>query len=138
MGLIEKISNENAGLHPVLVKDSWQVTKVNYSQEYMVDKVDSLIINVNQGLAISLLSGKAVLIIRKLDENEPTLEAITMVRGTSYLIPENVGYNLIMEKGSQLIGVEGSNAHSEVGRRIPLTNREVEILKKNVNKEFIS
>jgi hypothetical protein len=104
----------------------------------MVDKVDSLIINVNQGLAISLLSGKAVLIIRKLDENEPTLEAITMVRGTSYLIPENVGYNLIMEKGSQLIGVEGSNTHSEVGRRIPLTNREVEILKKNVNKEFIS
>lgn len=130
MGLIEKISNIKAGFHPVLIKDSWQVFKVNYSQYNEVDKIDSLIINDNNGLVLSLLSGRAVLISQKLDENESSLEAINMARGTSYVIPENVGYNLIMEKGCQLIGVESPNTHSEGGRTKPLTNREIETLKK--------
>ena len=129
MALIEKISNEKSGFHPVLVKDSWQVLKMNYSQDYEVDKIDSFIINDNNGLAISLLSGRAVLIIQKLDENEPTLKAITMVRGTSYFIPENAGYNLIMEKGCQLFGVERPNSRSEDVRKIPFTNQEKETLK---------
>ena len=138
MALIEKILNEKSGFHPVLVKDRWQVLKVNYSQDYEVDILDSFIVNDNQGLALSLLSGRAVLIMQKLDENEPTLEALTMVRGTSYFIPENVGYNLIMEKGCQLFGVERPNSRSEDDRKIPFTNNEIETLKKNVNNQFKS
>ncbi|WP_031442312.1 hypothetical protein [Arenibacter algicola] len=138
MGLIEKISNVKAGFHPVLIKDSWQVCIANYSQYNEVDRLDSLIINDNNSLALSLLTGRAVLIIQKPCESEPSLEAIAMVRGTSYVIPENVGYNLIMEKGCQVIGVERPNTHSEGGRRIPLTTGEIERLKKNINKEFKS
>ena len=130
MGLIEKISNEKAGFHPVVVKDCWQVTKVNYSQQNELDKIDSLIRNGNNALALSLLTGRAVLLIRNPDKNAVSLKAITMVRGTSYVIPENVGYNIVMEKGCQLFAVESPSNPTENVRKIPLTNVELEVIKK--------
>lgn len=130
MGLIEKISNEKAGFHPVVVKDCWQVTKVNYSQQNELDKIDSLIRNENNALALSLLTGRAVLLIQNPDKNAVSLKAITMVRGTSYVIPENVGYNIVMEKGCQLFAVESPSNRTENVRKIPLTNVELEVIKK--------
>lgn len=129
MGLIEKISNEKAGFHPVVVKDGWQVTMVNYSQHNELDKMDSLIRNGNNALALSLLTGRAVLLIQNSDKNAVSLKAISMVRGTSYVIPENVGYNIVMEKGCQLFAVESPFNRTENVRKIPLTNAKLEVIK---------
>ncbi|TQO38427.1 hypothetical protein GQ41_3074 [Arenibacter algicola] len=130
MGLIEKISNEKAGFHPVVVKDCWQVIKVNYSQQNELDKIDSLIRNGNNALALCLLTGRAVLLIQNSEKNAVSLKAITMVRGSSYVIPENVGYNIAMEKGCQLFAVESPYNRTENVRKIPLTNAELEVIKK--------
>lgn len=130
MGLIEKISNVKAGFHPVLIKDSWQVCIANYSQQNELDKIDSLIRNGNNALALSLLTGRAVLLIQNSDKNAVSLKAITMVRGTSYVIPENVGYNIVMEKGCQLFAVESPSNRTENVRKIPLTKPELEVIKK--------
>lgn len=91
MALIEKISCQGPGTHSVLAKDSWQVLKVNASHENDVDNLRSLYRNIDGGMAISLLVGRAVLIVQSEKGGLSSLQTIDMVRGTSYYVPEKRG-----------------------------------------------
>ncbi|MBD0779864.1 hypothetical protein HPE56_18865 [Maribacter sp. ANRC-HE7] len=138
MGLIEKISNEEPGVHSVLVKDSWQVVKVNYSIDHEVDNLGSLYMNTNSGLAVALLKGRAILIKESGDDHLPFIQTIPMVRGTSYFIPENLGFHIVMKKGSELFRVESPQGSAMEVLKRPLDKKELDIIKRNVIKEFKS
>lgn len=138
MGLIEKISNDKTGVHPVLVKDSWQVVKVNYSKENEVGNIRSLYVNKESGLAVSLLTGRAILIMEGVGGHLASIQTTPMVRGTSYFIPENLGYNIVMEKGTELFSVESPHGSAMKVLKRPLDKKELDIIKRNVIKEFKS
>ena len=62
MGLIQKHKILDAGFHPVLIRDSWQVSKLNYEDKYHINNLKCLLSHELSDRAISLLSGYAVLI----------------------------------------------------------------------------
>lgn len=136
MGLIEKISNNEPGPNPVLVKDVWQVVKINYTEEYEVENIDALYMNENCGLAISLLTGSAILVIENVDNPLLPLKAEVMKCGASYYIPEDVGYTIVMEKGCELFSVESPYELPLKVQKRPLDKKEMETIKISVIKEF--
>ena len=136
MGLIEKISNHDPGSHPVLVKDFWQVVKINYTEEYKVENIGSLYMNENCGLAISLLKGNAMLVIENVDNPLSLIKTEVMECGATYYIPENVGYTIIMEKSCELFSVESPYELPLKVQKRSLDKREIETIK--LNKEFKS
>lgn len=136
MALIEKISCQGPGTHSVLAKDSWQVLKVNASHENDVDNLRSLYRNIDGGMAISLLVGRAVLIVQSEKGGLSSLQTIDMVRGTSYYVPENAAYHIVMEKGSELFGVRSPDGFQVEMDTRTLDQKEVERIKRKINKAF--
>ncbi|SHJ08473.1 hypothetical protein [Pseudozobellia thermophila] len=136
MELIEKISCKEPGTHCVLVKDSWQVVKLNSSEANNIDNLRSLYINKNGGLAISLLLGRALLIVDDGKGASTSLKMVRMVRGTSYYLTENVAYHIVMEEGSELFGVGSPDVSAIEMDAKTLDGKEIERIKKKVNKEL--
>ena len=136
MGLIEKISNDKLGCQTILLKDEWQVVKINYSEEYGIDNCTNLYMNKECGLAITLLKGEAILVTENSDKTPYTLNVEMMKSGSSYYIHENLGYTIIMNKNCELFSVENPQEQPLKVKKRALTNKEIDLLIVNVNKEF--
>lgn len=138
MGLIEKISNLKDGVHPILVKDCWQVVKINYSQDFDAENSNVLYGNESGGFAISLLNGRALLVSESLEKHLPSLISCSMVYGTSYYIPQGASYTIVMDKDCELFTVASPNEFPLKDKTRALTSKEIDSIKVNADKEFRS
>lgn len=138
MGLIEKISKEGAGAHPILVKDSWEVVKINYSEVLNAKHSAMLYVNKGCGFAVSLLSGSAIMVTENNGGLSPALKTLMMYRGTSYYIPEGTAYTILMDKDCELFTVGSPDEHALKEVKRPLTQEEIDNIKKIVYHEFKS
>ncbi len=136
MSLIESYGIEEAGFHPFLIRDSWQVAKLNYKEEYHIDNLNKLTKHQNSDRAVALLSGNAVLIVRDEGDNKDGFHMVLMERGTSYNVPKSVGYAIAMEEGCELFIVEKPNTHRDDVIDCPLTEAQLEAIRKKLNVAF--
>jgi len=136
MSLIESYVVEEDGFHPVLVRDSWQVAKLNYKDEYHINNLNRLRIHQKTDRAFALLSGNAVLIAIDNDDKKTSFKVVLMQRGTSYNIPKNVGYTIVMEEGSKVFTVERPNTHIDDVKYYPLDEEQLITIRLNVNEEY--
>ena len=99
MSLIESNNLEGAGLHPILIRDTWQVVELNYPDKHRLDNILDLTKHQKSDKGASLLVRKALL-ITSLDQND--FEVVRPQRGISYHIPQNLWYAVAMSEGSKL------------------------------------
>ena len=111
MSLIESYDFTEGGFHPVLVRDSWQVAKINYKEEYHINHLKKLVKHQKSDRGIALLSGYAVLIASEDGDYQSEFDIVLMKRGTSYNIPKNIGYAIVMVEGCELFIVEKPNTN---------------------------
>lgn len=138
MGLIEKITKEGAGAHPILVKDSWEVLKINYSEVLNAKHSATLYVNKGYGFAVSLLSGSAILVTENNGGLSPALKTRMMYRGTSYYIPEGTAYTILMDKDCELFAVGSPDEHALKEVKRTLTQKEIDSIKINAGNQFKS
>lgn len=138
MGLIEKISNLKDGVHPILVKDCWQVVKINYSQDFDAENSNVLYGNESGGFTISLLNGRALLVSESLESHLSSLISSSMAYGNSYYIPKGASYTIVMDKDCELFTVASPNEVPFKDKRRTLTPKEIEDIKIYADKEFKS
>ena len=136
MSLIESYDIEEDGFHPFLIRDSWQVAKLNYKDEYHINDLDCFRIHRKTDRAFALLSGSAVLIAIDNDDKKTSFKVVLMQRGTSYNIPKNVGYTVVLEEGSEVFVVEKSNTHIDDVEYYYLNEDQLKTIRLNINKEY--
>lgn len=105
---IEAYEIKEEGSHPFLVQDSWQMVKLNYSKENSVLKIGTFTRHKNTDKGVALLQGTAILLIM---DKVGNLQMETLKKGVTYNIPKRTWFSFILEKESELILVEHSNAH---------------------------
>ena len=132
MRLIESYKIADQGFHPVLIRDSWQVSKLNYSDDLHIDHLKCLMKHQKSDRAISLLMGMAILVVMA-EPNGNEFGVVPIKRGTSYHIPKNVWYSIAMWKGSQLFIVEKPYTHCDDIKKLYLQEVQLDEIRRKVN-----
>ena len=134
MGLIEKYQIPETGTHPFLIKDSWQVSKLNYqAKEYQVGKLEYFNKHEHTNRALALLKGKTVLVFtRDFDQ----YNVVAMKRGLAYNIPKKTHYAFVLEEDSELFSVEPPNTDQIDTERNHLIKEHLQAIQEKITKEF--
>ncbi|RDY61129.1 hypothetical protein [Flagellimonas nanhaiensis] len=134
MGLIEKYQIPETGAHPFLIKDSWQVSKLNYqAKEYQVGKLEYFNKHEHTNRALALLKGKTVLVFTR---DFGQYNVVAMKRGLAYNIPKKTHYALVLEEDSELFSVEPPNTDQIDTERNHLTEEHLQTIREKITKEF--
>lgn len=129
MRLIEKIPGTKEGVESVLIKDSWKVSLIKYSEAFDKDNVDFIYTDESSGFAVSLLKGRSLLVTENVKNPSRPLKFDDMVQGVSYYVPQGTGYTIIMDRNCELFAVGSPNdSHLRVKKR-NLTEKEKENIK---------
>ena len=110
--LIEEYIHEGAGYNPLLIRDGWQVAKLNPFSGHGLDEIDRIEVHNSTDEVFVLIHGTAVLIAAGVEsDDEIRFHTIRMKPGIIYNLPKGVWHNIAMEKGAELIIVEKDNTH---------------------------
>lgn len=131
--MIEEYNIREKGYHPFLIKEGWQLAKLNYTEKQRINEITRLDVHLETDEIFVPIEGKAVLIAAVLVNNEPRFELELMKINHIYNIPKGVWHNIAMEKGSEVFIAEKSNTHISDFDHFALSNSqkdELEILVK--------
>ncbi|HTM97896.1 MAG TPA: hypothetical protein VL088_04105 [Pedobacter sp.] len=123
--LIETYNYDGKGYNPYLIRDSWQVAKLNYiAGQGMTDivKIDK---HVYTDEAFILIKGLAILIEAEKDEDTFSFQCLIMKPGITYNIPAGTWHNIAMDTDAEVIIVEKSNTHLNDCVYVPLLKDEL-------------
>jgi len=109
--LIEQYKYNGVGYNPYLIKDEWQVAKLNPLPGHGIDEINFIETHYDTDEAFILLKGTAVLIAADRSVSLITFEVLNMKQGVTYNLPKGVWHNIAMKNDAELIIVEKSNTH---------------------------
>ena len=130
--LIETYEGREKGFHPLLIRDNWQVAKLNYLEDQNIRNIKKLDIHYNTDEVFVLMKGKAVIIAAVIENGIPVFEMELMEQNLIYNIPKNRWHNIAMEEGSEVLLVEKSNTHLSDFDHFNLDPKHITILRDKV------
>ncbi|KAA3632488.1 MAG: hypothetical protein DWQ02_14700 [Bacteroidetes bacterium] len=108
---MESYELNEPGFFPFLIRDGWQVAKLNYIAEQHINNIQKIEVHQQTDEVFVLLKGSAVLIIADLQNEKPLFKIKSMQPLSVYNIPKGTWHNIAMEEGSEVLIVEKSNTH---------------------------
>ncbi|MEO8854442.1 MAG: hypothetical protein ABI359_11735 [Ginsengibacter sp.] len=111
MNLIETYRNDGSGYNPFLIREGWQVAKLNYMPEQDLLNITKMDRHLLTDEVFVLIKGTAILVAATENNNEFQFECIKMKAGITYNIPVRMWHNIAMDKGSEVIIFEKDKTH---------------------------
>lgn len=130
--MIETYDLKENGYHPFLIRDGWQVAKLNYMPEQHIENIQMLDIHNQTDEVFLLLKGSAVLIAATIDQGEVNFQLELMAPHLTYNIPKCTWHNIAMTEGTETIIIEKSNTHVADFEHFQLNDRQLIELRSNV------
>lgn len=112
MKLIEQYVHSGAGYNPYLIREGWQVAKLNYQSANGVDDITGLEVHRRTDEVFVLLSGNAALIAGAIVGDVVEFETVRMQTGIAYNIPAGCWHNIAMCPDAEMIIVERDGTHT--------------------------
>ncbi|WP_316801846.1 hypothetical protein [Pedobacter nototheniae] len=109
--LIETYTYEGEGYNPFLIRDNWQVAKLNYMPAQGLADIIKIDQHTQTDEVFILLKGTAVLIGAERNEKSFSFHSVKMIPGVTYNIKAQTWHNIAMDTDAELIIVEKSNTH---------------------------
>jgi mannose-6-phosphate isomerase-like protein (cupin superfamily) len=109
--LIETYRSVDAGYNPFIIRDNWQVARLNYSSGNGFESVGKIEVHYKTDEVFILLKGTAVLIASERMGQELRFESVKMIEGTVYNIPQGVWHTIAMMEDAEVLIVENANTH---------------------------
>lgn len=122
--LIEKYSYKGEGYDPFLIRNNWQVAKLNYMPGQGLTDIIKIDKHSETDEVFILLKGIAVLIAAERNEKGYSFHSLKMQPGITYNIPAGTWHNIAMDTDAELIIVENSNTHLHDCIYVPLNENE--------------
>lgn len=132
MKLIEEYIHAGIGYNPFLIRDGWQVAKLNPLPGHGLDEIDKIEVHNQTDEVFVLIQGTGVLIAAHIAGDEITFQCVRMKAGIVYNLPKGIWHNIAMEQGAELIIVEKDNTHINDCEYKSLTSQQQEELKKQI------
>ena len=126
--MIEEYNIKEKGYHPFIVKEGWQLARLNYTEEQQINQITKLDVHLKTDEIFIPIAGKAVLIAASMVNNEPQFEMELMKINHIYNIPKGVWHNIAMEEGSEVFIAEKSNTHVSDFEYYDLSKEKIEEL----------
>lgn len=134
MELIQKYIHEGNGYCPSLISNGWQVAFLNYAETETLESIDKLDIHFKTDEAFVLLSGKAVLIAAKIENENISYDIINMKENVIYNIPVNSWHKIAMFPQSKVCIIEKQLTHIDDFKFYHLSPEQKERLRNEVHK----
>jgi len=109
--LIETYRSADAGYNPFLIRDNWQVARLNYSSENGIESLRKIEVHYKTDEVFILLKGTAVLIASERMGQELGFESVKMIERTVYNIPKGAWHTIAMMEDAEALIVEDANTH---------------------------
>ncbi|WP_183557794.1 cupin domain-containing protein [Mucilaginibacter sp. SP1R1] len=123
--LIEAYTYEGEGYDPFLIRDNWQVAKLNYMPGQGLTDIVKIDKHIHTDEVFILIKGTAILIAAERNENDAySFDCLKMQPGTTYNIRANTWHNIAMNTDAELIIVENCNTHLHDCIYVPLSENE--------------
>jgi len=122
--MIETYEVKAQGYHPFLIRDGWQVAKLNFMPEQHIDAITNLDLHHETDEAFILLKGNAVLIAAEVINSQVNFEYKLLKQSKTYNIPKNMWHNIAMTEDCELIIIEKSNTHISDFEHFTLTKAQ--------------
>ncbi|MBD0779867.1 hypothetical protein HPE56_18880 [Maribacter sp. ANRC-HE7] len=126
--MIEAYNIKEKGYHPFIVKEGWQLARLNFTEAQHINQIIRLDVHLKTDEIFIPITGKSVLIAASMVNNEPQFETELMKINHIYNIPKGVWHNIAMEEGSEVFIAEKSNTHVSDFEYFPLSNAKKEEL----------
>lgn len=133
---LETYYTADAGYHPFLISDGWQVAQLNADNNQLVENIERLDVHYQTDEAFILTEGKAVLITADIIEKKPHYKLALMQPGVTYNVLVNTWHNIAMLAGAEVIIVEKDNTHLGDFEFFDLSSAQKEELVNKVNEIF--
>lgn len=133
--LIETFPSQSPGSQTILSKESWQVGQLHYDLTYDIHHFEGLVQHPDSDRALSLLEGKAVLVTFA-QQQGVDFDFLPLKRGTSYNIPKNRPYQILMIKGTNVLVVEQSNNRPQAYQDYPLNREQLKTIRQEIKPFF--
>ena len=111
MKLIEEYESAEIGYHPCLIRDNWQVAKLNYVPELGMKELRKIEVHYKTDEVFILLKGTAVLISVQKKGNNLSFELVNMKECIVYNIPKGIWHAIALNEKAELIIVEDAYTH---------------------------
>ena len=134
--MVEKYNIKEKGYHPFIIKEGWQLAKLNYTKEQHIDNIMQLDVHLKTDELFILIAGKAVLVAATIIDDEPHFEAEQLKLNHIYNIPKGIWHNIAMEEGSEIFIAEKSNTHISDFKHLVLSNSKKDELHNLVNTQL--
>lgn len=108
---IETYLPETEGYHPFLIREGWQVARLNYMPAQNKTAISRMEKHQQTDEVFCLLQGQAILIAERLENDERSFDCLLMESGVTYNIPRGTWHNIAMEPGTAVMIVEKSYTH---------------------------
>lgn len=122
--LIETYTYEGEGYDPYLIRDNWQVAKLNYMPGQGMADIIKIDKHIQTDEVFILIKGAAVLIGAEADGKSISFQSVKMIPGVTYNIKADTWHNIAMDTDAELIIVEKSNTHLNDCVYVPLSEKE--------------
>jgi len=118
--MIEKYIHKEEGYNPFLIKEGFQVAKLNYLPTHGLDDIVDVEVHKETDEVFVLLKGAGVLVEAEID-NKVKLSYTKMEEGIVYNVPKGVWHNIAMSRDAEIIIVEKDNTHQKDVEHFSLT-----------------
>jgi len=138
VNLIKSYNIEEKGLSHFIIRDSWQIAKLNYSDEQKVDRINQLKMHKRTDRGCAILKGKAIIISKDSINGNTVFQLKLMKVGRSYNILKNTWYNIVMQDEGEILIVDKSNTHLNDVAYLELKEEQLKNIIRRVYKKFKS
>lgn len=136
MALLEKYEIKKEGYDPFLIRDGWQIAKLNADENQQLENISRMDIHNLTDEVFILTKGRAVLITAVIRNEEPEFELELMEPGITYNVPVKTWHNIAMQKGCEVIIIEKNNTHLGDFEFFDLDKKSRKELSEKVNKLY--
>ncbi len=134
--MIEKYIIKEKGFHPFIIKDGWQIAKLNFIEDQHINNILKIDVHFETDEIFVLISGEAVLISANIENDKVEFHTEWMNLETIYNVPKNIWHNIAMREGSEVLIVEKSDTHLGDYEFRYLSKKELAELRRIVNRSF--
>lgn len=98
------------GYHPFIIKEEWQIAKLNYSIEQSLNKIEKMEKHINTDEVFVLLEGKAILIEGTFTNNWE-FKFHRMEKKKIYNVEAGTWHNIILFEDTETLIIEKNATH---------------------------
>ena len=126
---LESYTYHQEGYEPFLIRQGWQIAKLNYFPKQALDAIRQIDIHFETDEAFILLKGTAILIVASVENDQVHFKCEKMKEGVTYNIPQLVWHNIALKEDAEVFIVEKDNTHLSDFDHRTLKDEEIETLK---------